>query len=692
MAESEEQSATIPWLSLITLICISTGIIFFFPQLTSSRPGGGDSTLLTKRFGDETVNARLWQDPLGVAIEDGESVGEDGQKKKYNFPHSITRFQELFIAKCTNRQNPEIWHSLERQLPDLTRYPEGVQILAVMIPGGPYVEDVERRLRSRRAVLEALGSGWRSRGFDPEKEHEIGYFSVPWPGYGPTTTLSAHSVEKSRSKNYRVFDQHKRPLSRHITEGAIMPVRRLTPYQLRTDTRRSLLIPFEWCEAEYPETQPSQVLILWLNDEEFVDAPIARLADLISWFQLRLINTTGHANLYLPSLTVLGPDNSGTLHQMLVETNEHPWSKETAKYLATTHILSSQASAAEQQLFSDIPFPLHTGLPAPILLNHISTFQRDSKALLEGAINNLDADSNFTFDRTNLSDNKIVEAIRRELPHQHVMPGEKVVLISEEDTYYARALFASFIDANSKSNDPFQISAYTYLRGIDGKLPVDQKEKGDRTQDERSDNATQTSYKTPPQTRRPAEQTEGLNQADDIVRLAEELKSDDKTSKIKAIGLLGSDVYDKLEILKALRPYFPDAVVFTNHLDARFSHPDEWKETHNLIIATDFTLHIPKPGEASPKSADQKVGPFRDAGQTALYEATLEAIGGIISTSQTRPSSVTILEIGRDGPIQLGIASDILKSLDLARIIFGAGLLGVLLLFMWWISRVKVTS
>ena len=40
-----------------------------------------------------------------------------------------------------------------------------------------------------------------------------------------------------------------------------------------------------------------------------------------------------------------------------------------------------------------------------------------------------------------------------------------------------------------------------------------------------------------------------------------------------AIGLLGADVYDKMMILRALRPEFPAAVFFTNNYDAHFERP-----------------------------------------------------------------------------------------------------------------------
>ena len=37
-------------------------------------------------------------------------------------------------------------------------------------------------------------------------------------------------------------------------------------------------------------------------------------------------------------------------------------------------------------------------------------------------------------------------------------------------------------------------------------------------------------------------------------------------ASLKAVGLLGSDVCDKLELLKALRPMLPEAVFFTKAL------------------------------------------------------------------------------------------------------------------------------
>jgi hypothetical protein len=158
MAEKEEKSPSIPWLPLITLIGAGSGVLLFFPQLTSSRPGGGDRRLAGNTFDHQTINARLWQDPLGVAIADGEK--NEKRNQGGNQEHSVAQFQNLLIRKCFAKSaNDPLVQSAIYPLEEKLRIEEQanqVQILAVMIPGGPYVEDVERRLRSRRAVIEGL--------------------------------------------------------------------------------------------------------------------------------------------------------------------------------------------------------------------------------------------------------------------------------------------------------------------------------------------------------------------------------------------------------------------------------------------------------------------------------------------------------------------------------------------------------
>jgi hypothetical protein len=79
-----------------------------------------------------------------------------------------------------------------------------------------------------------------------------------------------------------------------------------------------LLVPYEWFTPEgmVVNKHVEHVLVLWLIDNSFRDAPLARLADLVSWFCLKPLNSEARC-FSPPVFSVLGPDNSGTLHTMV---------------------------------------------------------------------------------------------------------------------------------------------------------------------------------------------------------------------------------------------------------------------------------------------------------------------------------------------------------------------------------------
>jgi hypothetical protein len=632
VAETEEKSNSIPWLLLITLIGVSSGVFFFFPQLISSRPGGGESQLAGNTFDYQTIAARLWQDPLGVAIADREKNTDQESKEKfqkYCAVHCVAEFQKLVIEKCyaklpNYRLDDDSGFSEEQA--------KQIRILAVMIPGGPYVEDVERRLRSRRAVIEGLAS----EGYVPEKDDEIGYFEVPWQPLEPNVTASVRMLEKKRLEDEKCSSP---------TEPGIQPSRS----NRDGSNAAGLTVPYEWFAPEGDEKPVEHVLVLWLMDNSFSDAPLARLADFISWFRLKTVDRFDADDFLPPVFEVLGPDNSGTLHTMVMEAAEDPWSAEMRQCLATTHIYSCQASAAEFQLLSGIRGPDGT----PIHFARGCT----CKDLIERSVNGQQSDNGFYFDRAILPDDVIVKTMWQELENRGVKNNDRVAIISEEDTFYARALSSTFINSSPKGSRRENLSLYTYLRGIDGKLPSDGK------YGRENKGAAESTDKDTRSVSRPTDQPEGLNQADGIRRLAKQLQelnakaerdSGGKAS-LKAVGLLGSDVYDKLELLKALHSVLPEAVFFTNNLDARLFYPDEWNETHNLVVVSPFRL---SPPSNLPHSSIQ-FSDFRDSAQTALFEATREAMGqrnavGVPSI----PQSPVIFEIGRNGPKELTIPAD----------------------------------
>ena len=105
----------------------------------------------------------------------------------------------------------------------------------------------------------------------------------------------------------------------------------------------------------------------------------------------------------------------------------------------------------------------------------------------------------------------------------------------------------------------------------------------------------------------------------------------------------------------------PQAIFFTNNLDARLAHPDEWNETHNLVVVSALGLSLKDPYVI-------RVAPFRDSGQTALFEATLEAMGFLLETIAF-PKSPFIFEIGRNGPVALSIPVQTLSIAEFLKLL-----------------------
>jgi len=154
-----------------------------------------------------------------------------------------------------------------------------------------------------------------------------------------------------------------------------------------------------------------------------------------------------------------------------------------------------------------------------------------------------------------------------------------VVLISDWDTVYGNYLLKSVQEALDPEEQgraqPRWITNISYLRGLDGRLP-DRKYAGNgkSSKNNESEQGPKEPAAATPETTRDFEGAEGQSQFDYLGRLAEELKTRDTEFRrngeraIAAVGVLGSDVYDKLLILQALRPEFPEALFFTTDLDA----------------------------------------------------------------------------------------------------------------------------
>jgi hypothetical protein len=213
----------------------------------------------------------------------------------------------------------------------------------------------------------------------------------------------------------------------------------------------------------------------------------------------------------------------------------------------------------------------------------------------------------------------------------------------------AKNQFSSAVEdlkANA-SSWPSNILHFTYLRGVDGKAPgdaepdpKDDKRKAEKTED--------------PKTKEEVPRAEGHSQMDYMPRLAKRLAGLEKelererSLNFKAVGILGSDVYDKLLVLQALRPAFHDELFFTTDLDARLLHPHEFDWTRNLIVASSFGLQLNSDIQAD-------VPPFRDTYQAGTYLACLAAMDYPSAKANLGSLAPRRFEIGRAGAYDLSL-------------------------------------
>ncbi len=465
----------------------------------------------------------------------------------------------------------------------------GVQVMAVMVSGAPYAEAAENRRRARYAVI----SGLARQEYVPADREHIGSINANLTG----------SFADASGKN------------------------------------QSMDIPFEWFNHAIRE----DVLVLWIDETRIRDQPVHGLEQIVS----QACSCVGDRET-----VVIGPSSSDTLRAMVVEVRDafenrnKPKATKTTDILAFlqgTRIFSPMATAPDDELLQVIP-----GTPAGDTI----------KANLESWVPpDKFGKRRFRFQRTIATDTALVRSLVRELVIRRVKPDDGIVLISEWDTSYGRALSKTFktkIEAERKKQGLFvdpkeeHLWQYSYLRGLDGMLPGEGTEKKtDENKNARENDSTSV------------EAPFGNHQKDYLRRIAarvadldQRLKKGEKKTSVKAIGILGSDVYDKLLILRALRPRFPAAVYFTTDLDARLLHAEEWASARNLVVASGYGLRLNG-------WLQQEIPPFRDSYQTSYFLSVQAALlnDGDLDKAMNKLESSTprIFEIGRSQPVDLSV-------------------------------------
>src|SRR5580658_5555248 len=136
--------------ALIVLALVGGAYLIPF-ALRSARPQERKSLERTS-LGDQVVPARLWQDPLEVALAYRTNVNRHfSPANPTNGANPRLTIDSFFTLREIASQISRRWTQASSLGPK-----EPTAVLEVMISGGSYAEDSEERHRTRYAVLSAL--------------------------------------------------------------------------------------------------------------------------------------------------------------------------------------------------------------------------------------------------------------------------------------------------------------------------------------------------------------------------------------------------------------------------------------------------------------------------------------------------------------------------------------------------------
>lgn len=406
-------------------------------------------------------------------------------------------------------------------------------------------------------------------------------------------------------------------------------------------------VPFEFIEKETHSLR-DRIVILWLDDSKLDQEMDERVHAI---FELAKPDNFDEKKI---SRSVIGPNKSNILKTALMDG--------FARFDISAHGINYFAAGAT--------------------VEHSRLGLGNSSPITPGEKLNIFKPENHLF-RTIASDRAISEKLTDELKLRQVSrENGHILLISEWDTYYGRVFPETFTQAfmgkdqaqcmpmtHGEGNpaDPSASHVYciNYMRGIDGLLPDEAEKKESEQEAQQKADTIQINNNI--------DRPSGNYQQDYLRRLADRVRKLDKiilSSKlpcpvknngISAIGVVGSDIYDKLMIFQALRPYFPGKIFFTTDLDAAYFSDRELPYTHNLIVGSSFGLSLVP-------SLQTSIPPFRDSYQTAVFFSTKLAVSNWESEPKNDgdiPAHLAqwlkeprIFEIGSKGAVDLSPQED----------------------------------
>ncbi|MHC8332962.1 hypothetical protein [Pseudomonas sp. LB3P25] len=504
------------------------------------------------------IEARLWQDPFDAV--------------------------ERYRKKLTDSKNPDAENVCSPDISPLSGEKAAPDIMVALVEGGPYADEVERRRRIRYALL----AGFKNSHRVPDQEQYIHCMRL-------AADLSLDPPQKTGFVD--------------------------APYEIFVSN------PFDPPTAlEGAPPPPDRTIVFWFKQDALGSTPLQQLDTLRKSLKTKVaLACSPKPCSEAPDnavLKVIGPSTSTVLRDMFQD-------QDIGQATPNVEIYSPLATADNETLdrgYQKLSPPLAIRQPMKLLRTVSDDGTMTQLMLEELKLRRVDPATGVRCSEGKLQ--RIGSPCTRDLRRS----GNRIALISEWDSFYSRALIESFKtqvakDARLGSDEKNHrdvvdqwILRFSYLRGLDGRLPEESasNDKSASTDPGKNKDPTQLDLS-------PLEKSDGNSQLDYLRRLADHIANEDAAyrrngeSGIGAIGVLGVDAYDKLLVLQALKSRMPYKLYFSTDLDARMLQRGQAQTTRNLILAAPYGLTLTR-------ALQQDVPPFRDSLQSAVFISVLAAL------------------------------------------------------------------
>jgi hypothetical protein len=585
--------------ALVAIVAAVFAGALYLPSYRSPRPEPKalpwDPTVTEAR-----VPALATQDPLDVAYARAKELGFPDK------PHGIGVLSDL-KDQLAAPSPPQ-----DRVAP----HPKSL-VLAVSLRSGAWSEDRERRVRTRYAVTAALAQ----QRFSPRATRELRFALAPQLG------------EQS-------------------------------------------IVPYEWFEASAPfepdDVRPSRVLCLWIDEALLEERPFAKTAAM-----LEALIASDDRDV---AVRFIGPSNSGALLGLLRDAHDVQAAlaaqscatgvAQLYPYWGPLEVVSPMATVPFDAIGGEAASLVHEFEDAPAdgcakkvleLVRAIGQDDELAELLLLELAERIPALMRLDGGQIAWTDSALTRMTKEGLPRDVcVKPSSifadwaelaslvdflgfrpisfipprrlpvQVALVSEQDTEYGRRWCGTLErerERLARTNpllNEIEFRFVPYSSVIDGNQ-LDAPKSADKSKDVGDVSLDDL----------------GASQVD-YLRRSERMLS--ANGGVSAIIALGTDVYDTLMILQALRPAFPGTLFLTTDMDVRVLEPVHQPYTRNLIVATHFDVGAPKDTLR-----------FRDSYQFSTHRAVELVLQGAERELAWRDSGLTprLFEIGRDAPVEL---------------------------------------